>query len=81
MTQNTGNVTVRISTVTQKKLDHIASTLDRSRNWLINEAVDHYLDVYEWQEQRIKERLKKAGKGRKIMDSRQVDKIVESFKS
>lgn len=80
MSQDMGNVTVRLSRETQKKLDQIASSFDRSRNWLITEAVDNYLEVYEWQEQRIKERLKKADKGGKFLDSGKVDKIVESFK-
>ena len=80
MAQNSGNVTVRVSSDTQKKLDHIAASFDRSRNWLINEAIENYLEIYEWQEQRIEERLKKAEKGGKFLNSEQVDKIVESFK-
>ncbi|UCE64776.1 MAG: ribbon-helix-helix protein, CopG family, partial [Nitrospirota bacterium] len=46
MPQDTGNVTVRMPLKTQKKLDQIASGIDRSRNWLINEAIEQYLDVY-----------------------------------
>lgn len=80
MTQNSGNVTVRVSSNTQKKLDHIAASFDRSRNWIINEAIENYLDIYEWQEKKIVERLKKAEKGGKFLNSEQVDKIVESFK-
>ncbi len=80
MPQNTGNVTVRMPLETQKKLDHIATGLDRSRNWLINDAIEHYLDVYEWQEKRIRERLKKSESGGKFLTGDQVDKIVESFK-
>ncbi len=80
MAHNSGNITVRISSEAQKKLDDIAAGFDRSRNWLINEAIENYLDVYEWQEKRIKERLKKAEKGGKFLNSDQVDKIVESFK-
>jgi len=80
MAQNLGNITIRVSSEAQKKLDHIAAGFDRSRNWLINEAIENYLDVYEWQEKRIKERLKKAAKGGKFLNSDQVDKIVESFK-
>ncbi|MBT3183198.1 MAG: ribbon-helix-helix protein, CopG family [Nitrospina sp.] len=80
MAQNSGNVTVRVSSDTQKKLDHVAASFDRSRNWLINEAIESYLDIYEWQEKRVTERLKKAEKGGKFLNSDQVDKIVESFK-
>jgi predicted transcriptional regulator len=80
MVQNSGNITIRVSSEAQKKLDHIAAGFDRSRNWLINEAIENYLDVYEWQEKRIKERIKNAEKGGKFLNSNQVDKIVESFK-
>ena len=69
-----------MSAETQKKLDDVAANFDRSRNWIINEAVEKYLDVYEWQEKRIKERLKKAEKGGKFLSGDQVDKIVDSFK-
>ena len=80
MVQNSGNLTVRVSPDTQKRLDEIAAGFNRSRNWLINEAIENYLEVYEWQENKIKERLKKADKGGKFLSSNQVDKIVESFK-
>ena len=80
MTEKMGNVTIRLSAEKQKKLDDIASSFDRSRNWLINEAVENYLDVFEWQEQRIKDRLKKANKGGKFLSSKRVDNIVDSFK-
>lgn len=80
MAQSSGNVTVRISSDIQKKLDQIAAGFDRSRNWLINEAIENYLNIYEWQEKRIEERIKKAEKGEKFLSGDQVDKIVESFK-
>jgi predicted transcriptional regulator len=80
MPEKTGNVTVRISNKTQKKLDDVAANMDRSRNWIVNEAIESYLNIYEWQENRIKERLKKSEKGGKFYTGDQVDKIVESFK-
>jgi predicted transcriptional regulator len=80
MAQETGNVTVRMPVKTQKKLDQIASEADRSRNWIINEAIDQYLDVYEWQEKRIRERLKKSEKGGKFLTKAQVSDVIESFK-
>jgi predicted transcriptional regulator len=80
MAQETGTVTVRIPVKTQKKLDQIASEADRSRNWIINEAIAQYLDVYALQEQRIRERLKKAEKGGKFLAKAQVGDVIESFK-
>ena len=81
MSQETGNVTVRMPMKTQKKLDQIAAGIDRSRNWVINEAVEQYLDVYDWQEKRIRDRLKKAEKGGKFYSKSQGNEIVESFKT
>jgi predicted transcriptional regulator len=80
MAQDTGNVTVRMPVKTQKKLEQIAAGFERSRNWLINEAIENYLDVYEWQEKRIRERLKIAEKGGTFSTSREVNDVIESFK-
>jgi predicted transcriptional regulator len=63
MPQPTENVTVRMRPEVQHKLDKIAANLDRSRNWLINQAIEQYLDLYDWQTVRIRERLKQAERG------------------
>jgi predicted transcriptional regulator len=47
---------------------------------LINQAIENYLEVYDWQEKRIRERLKKAEKGGKFRSSRQVSDVIDSFK-
>ena len=80
MNQNIGNVTVRMPIKTQKKLEQIAAGADRSRNWLINQAIENYLEVYDWQEKRIRERLKKAEKGGKFYSRGQVNDVIDSFK-
>jgi len=63
MPQTTENVTVRMPPNTQKKLGKIAASLDRSRNWLINQAVAQYLELYDWQTERIRQRLHDAENG------------------
>ena len=50
MDQDSGNVTVRMPVKIQKKLEKIAAGVNRSRNWLINQAIENYLEVYDWQE-------------------------------
>lgn len=80
MEQSTGNVTVRMPVKTQKKLEQIAAGADRSRNWLINQAIENYLEVYDWQEKRIRERLKKAEKGGKFSSISQVSDVIDFFK-
>ncbi len=80
MPKDAENITVRMPAKTQKKLEDIAAGFGRSRNWLINEAIDNYLDVYEWQEKRIRERLKRADKGGKFFTRSQVSDLIETFK-
>ena len=79
MPEDTGNVTVRMPVKTQKKLEHIAAGFERSRNWLINEVIENYLDVYEWQGQRIRQRLKRADKGGKFYTRSQIGELIETF--
>lgn len=67
MPQTTENVTVRMPPDTQKKLGKIAASMDRSRNWLINQAVEHYLELYEWQAERIRQRVDAAENGGKFI--------------
>ena len=60
MASNTGRMSVSVSPDKQAKLDAIAAGADRSRSYIVNEAIDHYLDLYEWQTRRIRERLDRA---------------------
>jgi predicted transcriptional regulator len=63
MSRTTENMSVRITPETRERLDRIAASLDRSRNWLVAEAIDHYLDLYQWQTELIEDRLQKAESG------------------
>lgn len=60
MAQTTENISVRIEPEVRERLDRIATSLDRSRNWLVNEAIAHYLELYQWQTELIEERLTDA---------------------
>jgi len=43
--------------------------MDRSRNYLVNQAIDQLLEVHAWQIERTKEGIKAADKGRFASDS------------
>ncbi len=60
MASNTGRMSVSIPPEKQARLDAIAANADRSRSYIVNEAIDHYLALYEWQTWRIEERREKA---------------------
>lgn len=80
MPPSTENITVRMQPKTSKRLEAIAAREDRSRNWLINQAIEDYLDLYEWQAEKIRQRLARAEKGGKFKSGKEVDKLIEKFK-
>lgn len=60
MASNTGRMSVAVSPEKQARLDAIAAAMSRSRSWVVNEAINQYLDLQEWQEREIEAALKKA---------------------
>ena len=48
----------------REQLDKIADALDRNRNWVINEAIENYLDLYSWQLEHIEEGIRDTRAGR-----------------
>ena len=63
MPQPTENMTVRLPANVQKRLDKIAVGMDRSRNWLVNRAIEQYLEAHDWQVEKIRDRLSFAESG------------------
>jgi predicted transcriptional regulator len=53
----------RIDPEKREALDDLAEALDRDRSYLINEAIEHYLDLNRWQVDLIKTRLAEADAG------------------
>lgn len=45
-----------------------------------SKAIENYLEVCGWQEQKIRERLQKAERKGKFRTAKQVGKVVDSFK-
>ena len=48
----------------RERLDQIAGELDRNRNWVINNAIDDYLEQYEWERAKIKRGMADFAAGR-----------------
>ncbi len=60
---------VRTDSKKVKQLDQLAKRMDRSRNYLINQAIDQLLEVHAWQIERVKEGGKAADEGRFASDA------------
>ena len=58
-------ITVSFRTDKNKRdaLDAISKATDRNRSYLLNQAVDNLLDVYQWQIKHIEEGLRQAQDG------------------
>ena len=55
--------TVRAETDTVHQLDNMADSLDRSRNYLVNQAIKEYLDAHAWQIEKINHGIAAADRG------------------
>ena len=60
---NRETISFRLETDKKEKLDAIAASLDRDRSYLLNEAIDAYLEVHQWQIQHIREGIRQADAG------------------
>ena len=56
-------VTARIDEETSQRLESLAKAVDRSRSWLVADAVKCYLDKESWQIAAIEEGVRQADAG------------------
>ena len=62
-----------------RKLDKLAEQQDRSRNYLVNQAIDQYLELLAWQDERIKEGIK-AADARRFVSDNEMSAIFNKYK-
>ena len=72
--------TIRSDSTKIKKIDQLANKLDRSRNYLVNQAIEQYLDINAWQIQQIKQGIKAADEGR-FVDNAGMKHIFNKYKT
>ncbi|MBI4218096.1 MAG: ribbon-helix-helix protein, CopG family, partial [Elusimicrobia bacterium] len=60
---NRETVTIRIEPKKKKALDTIAKEVDRDRSYVLNEAIDNYLEVHAWQIDHIQKGVRQADRG------------------
>lgn len=56
-------ITFRTETVNKQALDRIAAGIQRDRSYVLNAAIQAYIEAYRWQVQEIKQGLKEADAG------------------
>ena len=60
---------IRADSKKVKQLDKIAKQQDRSRNYMVNQAIDQLLELHAWQNERVKEGIDAADQGRFASDA------------
>jgi len=58
MQQQTAAFTVRTNEEKLSTLDELAMSQERSRNFVVNEAIDYLIDLHNWQKEKIESGLK-----------------------
>ncbi|MDD5305155.1 MAG: CopG family transcriptional regulator [Elusimicrobia bacterium] len=66
---NKRTITFRMDAQKRKALDAIAVGIDRDRSYVLNEAINNYLEIHQWQAAHIKEGLRQAEAGKFSKDS------------
>ncbi len=64
-----GVFTVRVSSELQDRLDVIAESIDRPRSWVVNRALEAFVESETWQIEEIKRGLTEADAGEFATDA------------
>lgn len=67
--------TVRINENMLGRIDGLATTLSRSRSWIINQAIERFMDYEEWFAKEVTDGLKEIDQGKIATD----DDVVAKF--
>jgi len=71
--------TVRSDSKKVRQLDRLASKMERSRNYLVNQAIDQLLELHAWQIERVKEGIKAADSGR-FANGAEITRVFNKYK-
>ena len=71
-------ISFRISSDAVDTLDALAETMDRDRSYLLNEAVERYLELNEYHIKLIKKGLRAAKEG-KLVSHADVKKLISKM--
>lgn len=61
-----------------RQLDRLARQMDRSRNYIVNQAIDQLLELHAWQDERVKAGIRAADKG-DFVDDAELDRIFGKY--
>lgn len=74
-----GVFTIRIDPEQQRQIDQLARNLDRSRNYLVGQAIEAFLETHAWQIEKIKTGLAAAERGEFAMDA-EIEQVFDRYR-
>ena len=74
------SITFRTEESRRDRLDEIAESLDRNRNWVINHAIENYLEQYDWELKQIDEGIADFEAGRTVSAEEAKAYLEEKFR-
>jgi predicted transcriptional regulator len=54
---------IRLDEKTLRRLDRLAHAMDRPRSWVLEQAIEHYLDYEEWFVREVERGIAEADRG------------------
>ncbi len=73
------SITFRVEEKKRRALDAIAKDLDRDRSYVLNEAIETYLEARGWQVEHIRKGLRQAEAG-KFASDREVARALKRWR-
>ena len=77
MPQRAASEPITIRTAKVSEIDALASAMDRSRNYIVNQAIEQYLEANAWQMERISAGITAARDSKVIPADEVFDRIAE----
>jgi predicted transcriptional regulator len=75
---DTVSLSFRVRAKQAEQLDRLAEATDRPRSWLLQQALDSYLELQAWQIAHIKEGIEQLDRG-EFIPHEEVDAWLESW--
>lgn len=76
--EKTTATSLRLEVSKLQQLDAIANVMERSRNWVLNAAVDNFLNYQDWFNQSVQEAIDDVKKGN-FAKEEEIDSVFKKY--
>jgi len=72
---------VRLDPDKRARLDRLAASMDRSRSYLVSQAIDHFLDYHAWKLERVTEGVEAAERGETVSHDILFERLRDRYRA